>query len=57
MSTTNSQTADTQEREWLEPVRNALEGLKFGSVVIIVQDGVVVQIDRIEKRRLDRQQA
>jgi hypothetical protein len=33
-------------------IRNALSGLRFGSVHIIVQDGVVVQIDRTEKRRL-----
>ena len=39
---------------WLEPVRNALCDLQFGSVVIVVQDGKVVQIDRTEKRRLDR---
>jgi len=28
--------------------------LRFGSVNVIVQDGVVVQIDRTEKRRLRR---
>jgi hypothetical protein len=33
-------------------LRSVLEGLRFGSVTIIVQDGVVVQIDRTEKRRL-----
>jgi hypothetical protein len=26
--------------------------LRFGSVNIVVQDGVVIQIDRTEKRRL-----
>ena len=26
--------------------------LKYGSVTIIVQDGVIIQIDRTEKRRL-----
>jgi hypothetical protein len=31
---------------------SVLQGLRFGSVTIIVQDGVVVQIDRTEKRRL-----
>jgi hypothetical protein len=31
---------------------DALRGLRFGSVVVTVQDGVVVQIDRTEKRRL-----
>jgi hypothetical protein len=38
----------------LEEICEAIRGLKFGSVVIIVQDGVVVQIDRTEKRRLRR---
>lgn len=39
------------ESEW-ESIRQALRGLKFGTVNIIVQDGVVVQIERTEKRRL-----
>lgn len=33
-------------------IRRSLEGLQFGSVLIIVQDGKVVQIDRIEKKLL-----
>ena len=33
-------------------IRGVLQGLRFGSVTIIVQDGVVVQIDRTEKRRV-----
>jgi hypothetical protein len=36
----------------MEQIRSALRGLKFGSVNVIVQDGVVVQIDRTEKVRL-----
>ena len=44
---------DDQSREHeLRHVRDALHGLKFGTVTLIVQDGVVVQIDRTEKRRL-----
>ena len=38
----------------LEEICEAIRGLRFGSVVIIIQDGVVVQIDRTEKRRLRR---
>lgn len=39
--------------EWvLEQVRNALEGLRFGTVTITVQDGVPIQIERNEKTRL-----
>ena len=32
----------------------ALRDLQFGQVTAIVQDGVVVQIERTEKRRLNR---
>jgi len=38
--------------EALNQVRDSLRGLQFGSVNIIVQDGVIIQIDRTEKRRL-----
>jgi len=38
----------------LEQIRDALRGLRYGSLTIQVQDGVVVQIDRTEKRRLQR---
>ena len=38
--------------ETLGQIRESLRGLRFGSVNIIVQDGVVIQIDRTEKRRL-----
>jgi hypothetical protein len=37
----------------LEEVRKALQGLMFGTVTIIVQDGIVIQIDRTSKQRLD----
>jgi hypothetical protein len=36
----------------LQQIRQALRSLRYGNVNIIVQDGVVVQIDRTEKRRL-----
>ncbi len=36
----------------LEHVRQALVGLRFGTLSIIVQDGVVIQLDRTEKKRL-----
>ena len=36
----------------LERIEEALRGLRFGSVLAIVQDGVVVQIERTEKLRL-----
>ena len=48
-----SSVEDSREREFAQ-IRDALRGLKFGAVNIVVQDGVVVQIDRTEKRRLRR---
>ncbi len=38
--------------EAIDQIRESLRGLKFGAVNIIVQDGVVIQIDRTEKKRL-----
>lgn len=38
--------------EDLQQIRESLRGLRFGSVNIIVQDGLIVQIDRTEKRRV-----
>ena len=34
------------------PDRQALHGLRFGEVSVIVQDGVVVQLERRERKRL-----
>lgn len=36
----------------LDAIRDALRGLRYGTVSIVVQDGVIVQIERTEKRRL-----
>ena len=44
------------EYTWDE-VRASLRNLKFGSVTIIVQDGLIIQIDRTEKRRLQSRRA
>jgi len=38
----------------LAQIEKALRGLRFGQVTITVQDGVVVQIDRLERTRLQR---
>ncbi len=37
----------------LAEIAAALQGLQYGSITVIVQDGVVVQIDRTSKSRLD----
>lgn len=38
----------------LRRIGEALHGLKYGSVLAIVQDGVVVQVERTEKIRLGK---
>ena len=38
--------------EAVDAIRRALSGLRYGQVVVVVQDGVVVQVDRTERRRL-----
>lgn len=40
----------------LERIRESLQGLHHGEVTVVVQDGVVVQIERTEKHRLPRRQ-
>ncbi len=41
----------SHNRVVLERIDDALRGLRFGTVTVIVQDGVVVQVDRTEKLR------
>ena len=36
----------------LDRIREALSGLQFGTVTVVIQDGVVVQVERTEKFRL-----
>ena len=36
----------------LEPIRTAIKGIRFGEVRIVIQNGIVIQIDRMEKQRL-----
>jgi hypothetical protein len=44
--------ADADKRWPLEQIVEALRGLRYGTVTVVIQDGVVVQVDRTEKRRL-----
>lgn len=44
---------DDSSTEWIA-IKEALSGLMFGTVHIVVQDGVIIQIERTEKRRLRR---
>jgi hypothetical protein len=45
---------DAQAAQALAKVRDALNGLRFGEVTVVVQDGVVVQVERTEKVRIAR---
>jgi hypothetical protein len=45
--------ADAKEELAIEEIRKALRSLKYGTITIIVQDGVVIQIDRTSKTRID----
>jgi hypothetical protein len=47
---------DSEPDAQLAQIRESLHGLRFGSVNIIVQDGVIVQIERTEKRRVQRRE-
>ncbi|OUN00778.1 MAG: hypothetical protein BAA02_05725 [Paenibacillaceae bacterium ZCTH02-B3] len=39
--------------DWLARIREAVEGLRYGTVQIVVHDGRIVQIDRTERFRYD----
>jgi hypothetical protein len=43
-----------ESSEVLSRVREALSGLRYGQVTVIVQDGVVVQVERTDRVRLSR---
>ena len=40
--------------EILRRIANAISGVRFGSVEVVIQDSRVVQIERKEKFRFDR---
>ena len=44
---------DDNLRQAIDSVLQSLRGLRFGHVTITVQDGVVVQIERVERKRLN----
>ena len=41
-------------RDGLDRISAALRGLRYGTVTAVVQDGVVVQVERTERRRFQR---
>jgi hypothetical protein len=42
------------ESEWIEAVRRQVAPLRYGTVVITVHDGRVVQIEKTERIRLEK---
>ena len=40
----------------LDLISAALRGLRYGTVTAIIQDGVVVQVERTEKFRVDKRE-
>jgi hypothetical protein len=50
-STEGRPAAETRIQAALEHIQTALQGLKYGQVTITVQDGVVVLVERTEKKR------
>ena len=41
-------------RDALDRIQTALRGLRYGTVTAVVQDGIVVQVDRTEKFRIEK---
>lgn len=42
---------------WAERIVGQVNGLEYGSVLITVHDGRIVQIERTERKRFDQQAA
>ncbi len=46
---------EERNAEWvLREVETALRGLRYGTVTVTVQDGVVIQVERLERKRYQR---
>ena len=56
MSTTKIETSLPSDvlPEWLELVRRQVGSLRYGAVEIVVHDSRVIQIEKVERVRLDK---
>ena len=45
---------DETHRQWTQKILRALQEIRYGSVEIIIHDSRIVQIERREKIRIDR---
>ncbi|QGG57542.1 YezD family protein [Paenibacillus sp. B01] len=41
------------DEAWLDRIADQVNGLEYGSVLITVHDGRIVQIDRTERKRFE----
>lgn len=41
-----------EDRVSIDRVKDALRGLRYGEVTVVVQDGVIIQVERTERIRL-----
>ena len=46
--------AEPNHRWALTQLEQALRGLQYGQVILTIQDGVVVQVERTERRRFQK---
>ena len=53
-SPSDRQPEPDQGNEILQRIANAISGVRFGSVEVVIQDSRVVQIERKEKFRFDK---
>jgi len=51
---TQAESNRNNEDEVLRRIANAISGVRFGSVEVVIQDSRVVQIERKEKFRFDK---
>jgi len=56
MSRTTRQHGERRETIVLQHILKAIRGVRFGTVTLIIQDGIVIQIDQTEKTRVDYSQ-
>ena len=52
MADTNSDTPGIITDKELELIRQAIASIRYGTVNLIIQDGKLIQIDKLEKYRL-----
>lgn len=48
---TSSESKEAAVEKCLNEVRDILDNLKYGTITIVVQDGIPIQLDTTEKKR------